>query len=86
MSCITHCIVEISKRKADGSCYKKTEPLLDGHLKAPPNNKNFFFNFTFLNNHQCNYTKTISHLRRREYGQKVTSTSSWWLFADIHVA
>ena len=24
-------------------------------------------NFIFSNNHQCNYTKTISRLRRREY-------------------
>ena len=24
-------------------------------------------NFIFSNNHECNYTKTISHLGRREY-------------------
>ena len=57
----------VSVRKTDGSYYKKTsffpsEPPLDRHLKAPPNNKKFFFYFTFSNNHQRNYTKTISRL------------------------
>ena len=33
-------------------------------------------NFIFSNNHQCNYTKTISCLRRREYRRIVTETSS----------
>ena len=48
----------------------------------------FINNFIFSNNYQCNYTKTIGRLRRREYRRIVTSTSnsSWWLFADIHVA
>ena len=31
-------------------------------------------NNTFSNNHQCNYTKTISCLRRREYRRIVTET------------
>ena len=43
----------VAVRKTDGSYYKKTsffrsEPPLDGHLKAPPNNENFFFLFYFL--------------------------------------
>ena len=37
--------------------------------------------FIFSNNHQCNYTKTISCLRGCEYWQIVTLTLSRWLFA-----
>ena len=60
-------------RKTDGSYYKKTSLLsiraaLDRHLKAPKSFKHLsVFYFISSNNHQCNYTKTISLLRRREY-------------------
>ena len=43
-------------------------------------------NFVSSNNRQCNYTKTISRRRRRDYRRIVTSTLSRWLLADIHVA
>ena len=72
----------VSVRKTDGNYYKKTGLLsiraaLDQHLKAPKSFKNrCLFYFIFSNNHQCNYTKTISRLRRREYRRIVTSTSS----------
>ena len=81
----------ISVRKTDASYYKKTSLLsirvtVDQHLKTPKSPKKVsLLYFIFLNNHQCNYTKTIRHLRQREYRQLVTSTSSWWLFTDIHV-
>ena len=47
--------------------------------------RKFINNFIFSNDHQCDYTKTISRVRRREYRRIVTSTSVRWLFADIDV-
>jgi len=38
--------------------------------------RKFINNFIFSNNHQCDYTKTISCVRRREYRRIVTSTLS----------
>ena len=66
----------VSVRKTDGSYYKKTSLLsiraaLNRDLKAPKSFKNMsLFYFIFWNNHQCNYTKTISRLRRL--------TVKWW--------
>ena len=63
----------VSLGKTDDSYYKKTNLLsiraaLDRHLKAPKSFKNMsIFKFIFWNNHQCNYTKTISRLRRHKY-------------------
>ena len=60
----------VSVRKTDGNYYKKAILLsiratLDRHLKVPKSFKNLsLFNFIFSSNHQCNYTKTISRLRR----------------------
>ena len=79
-------------RKTDGSYYKKTSLLsiraaLVRHLKVPESFKNMsLYNFIFSNDHQCNYTKTISRVKRHEYRRIVTWTSSRWLiFAYIHV-
>ena len=72
----------VSVRKTDGSYYTKTSLLsiraaLDRHLKAPKSFKNMsLFYFIFSNNHQCNYTKTISLFRRREYSPIFTSPSA----------
>ena len=59
----------VSVRKTDGSYFKKTSLLsiraaLDWHLKTAKSFKNMsLFYFIFSNNHQCNYTKTISRFR-----------------------
>ena len=56
----------VSVRKTDDSYYKKTSlwsvrVAFDRHLKAPKSFKNMYlFYYIFLNNHQCDYTKTIS--------------------------
>ena len=69
---LNKCIAKfyVSVRKTDGSYFKKTSLLsiratLDLHLQAPKSFKNMsLFYFIFSNNHQCNYTRTISRFRR----------------------
>ena len=61
-------------RKTDGSYYKKTSLLsirtaLNQHLKALKSSKNMSLLYFIFLNYQCNYTKTISRLRRHEYQQ-----------------
>ena len=44
------------------------------------------FKEIFSNNHQCNFTKTISHLRLCKYRDSHLDFVSVTIFADIHVA
>ena len=81
----------VSVRKTGGSYYKKTSLLSIRATLDRDLSKMSLFHFIFLNNHQCNYTKTISRLRRRECAANshldhvdfVSATC--WLFTDIHV-
>ena len=67
------------------ACCRSQLPSTD--ILSPESFKNMsLLYFIFSNDHQCNYTKTISRLKRREYRRIVASTSSRRLiFADIHV-
>ena len=53
--------------------FLKTEKMLQNlerHFKAPQSFRNVsLFYFIFSNNHQYNYTKTITRLRRRNIGE-----------------
>ena len=62
----------VSVRKTDGGYYNKPSLLsiraaLDRHVKALKSFKKVsLFYIIFWNNNQCNYTKTIIHLRQRK--------------------